>query len=204
MNIEELDHIHSELAALTSKRISDIAQYGAPLRLANSEKSYQAIVTDDLKSAMFEHATPLLHGQEFEGKGYTLVVLAFEVKAGCKVALTAPVIGTAAVMEKQEAQGQQGASVRLAQTSTRLPILKHEGNYLTVPRRFAGLTGRVLKTGSGELLEVVSGVIRGATAELRVQPYQAPQAKSFSPKQGPPQWVTNPPQADTWHSGYVR
>ncbi|HCE68366.1 MAG: hypothetical protein A2X82_06940 [Geobacteraceae bacterium GWC2_55_20] len=175
MNMTEdtLDQLHQ----LSVKRISEILETGADLRLENSDKHYKGIIADDRNSIKFESRAPLQCGQIYESKGCQYFVTGITSKAGMQVADVAPVVGTAAIFRKHLAQNPTNSVTHLRPEGLNLPILKREGNEITVPRFGAAAAGKVLKT-AGMDLEVINARIAGPLAVLTVRNYQ-PESRSL-------------------------
>jgi hypothetical protein len=198
----DLDNYHSQLQALTAKRANDIAEYGTDYRLANTERTFKAILDKECTGAMFDAAAPLQPGQLYESKTGTIIILAAQEYPGTKAATIAGVVGSAQLLQKTATHGPTGAAVILTSTAQVAPILSATGtkhDEITVPVRFAGSKGLVLKTGSS-LLEVVSARIEGAVAHLKVEQYREPETKSLKKEQPRPSWVTGPAAKMPWSS----
>ncbi|MCM0083270.1 hypothetical protein L4X63_16920 [Geomonas sp. Red32] len=199
----DLDSIHSQLRDLATKRAAGIAEYGTEYRLNGTERTFRAILDKDAKGAMFQADAPLQPGQLYESKTGTIIILAAQDFPGCKAATVAEVVGSAQVLQKTATSGPQGAAVILTSTAQTTPILSHsstKGDEVTVPVRFASIKGRVLKTASGQLLEVTAARIEGQVAHLKCEPYREPETKSLKCEPTPPRWVTDAPQKAPWHS----
>jgi len=170
---DSLDQLHD----LTRKRAANIFETGTDLRLENSEKHYKGIIADDRQSIKFEQRAPIQCGQTYESKGCQFFVTGLTSKAGMQVADVAPVVGTAAIFRKHLAQNPTNSVVHLQPEGLNLPILKREGNEITVPRHGASAAGKVIKT-AGMDLEVINARIAGPLAVLTVRNYQ-PETRSL-------------------------
>lgn len=173
MTEDSLDALHQ----LSVKRINEILETGADLRLENSDKHYKGIISDDRKSIKFESRAPLQCGQTYESKGCQFYVIGLTSKAGMQVADVAPVVGSAAIFRKHLAQNPTNSVVHLQPEGLHLPILKREGNEITVPRHGASAAGKVIST-LGMDLEVINARIAGPLAVLTVRNYQ-PESRSL-------------------------
>lgn len=175
MNVTEdmLDQLHK----LSQKRMNEIYETGADLRLENSEATYKGVIATDRTSINFEQRAPLQCGQTYEAKGCQFYVTGLTSKAGMLVADVAPVVGTAAVFRKHLAQNPIHSVTHLQPEGRNIPILKREGSEITVPRYGASAAGRVIKT-AGMDLEVVNARISGALAILTVKGY-VPETRSL-------------------------
>ena len=188
MNATEdmLDQLHS----LTQKRAAEIMEQGKHYQLANTERTVQGLANPAGNSIKFL-GTQMIPGQILSERTKAGTVEYFVTsvvnKAGCQEADVLPVIGYGEIFKKHltpsPIQGNPGV-ISLKSTASRLPILKFEGNELSVPKQFAAVAGRVIKTGGSEL-EAINVRFDGCKAILQVRVYVAPVAPAPTGKTAP-------------------
>lgn len=169
---KELDQLHQ----LTQARAVRILEKGRPFALYGTEKTIQGLIAADQKSIQFPAGTPINVGQIYSSNGIDYYVSACVAKAGCTHADIEEVCGYAEIFAKHltpSPDPSRPAVISLKSTSGRLPVLKFEGNEITVPKHFASIAGRVVKF-RGMELEAVNARFVGCTAILEVRKYHAP------------------------------